>query len=251
MSRVPIIIEKPWNIPREQGRVYNKAHIEKDLKSINQAAGIHCYVRDSYKEKLIVDTDSSLILCGYPKLLAEKEGFNFYQRILHEDDWEWLVQMNVAGYEVFFSYSEQQRMSLLSIYDLSIKTINKGSLILHHRSSPYQLCKNGNLWLSMSCVSQSVQPKSGNAVIMNIATGDLYNFNGDKFVLSCTPVLTGDEMMILRWMTQEQSVQQMSKLMGVSVSSIRRKCNSLFKKLDVSSPVGAVHKAHLWGMEIL
>ena len=248
VKKIPIITQKAWNIPRETSRFFSKAHLEDTLRAVNLATGTHCYVRDSCKQKIIVDSSSALILCGHPKHLAEREGFNFYQRILHEDDWKWLVDMNVAGYEVFFNYSESQRLSLVSSYDLSVKTANNGSLILHHCSSPYRLCENGNLWLSLSCVSPSTQENSGNATITNTATGETYNFIDGKFVLSAIPSLTREEVLILELQASELSVQQISERLQISESSLWRKREVLCRKLGVISSVGAVHKAHLLGI---
>jgi DNA-binding CsgD family transcriptional regulator len=93
-----------------------------------------------------------------------------------------------------------------------------------------------------------MQKKSGNAVITNTLTGDTYHFIGDKFVLSAILTLTQEEIMIAEWMAQELQPKQIAQLLEISEKTFGRKREVLYKKLDVSSPVGVVHKAHLMGI---
>jgi len=248
-QRVTIITPQMWKISAWSLRYYNETELNNTLKAINSAGGGNFYFLDYYRKKIIVESPSSLILCGYSKAEVDKMGFDFFQHILTDEEWSWLDRVNLACYKFFFNYSKERRQDILFSYDLTARTAKGKDLVLRHNVVPYKLCKNGNLWLSLCHAWASPKSRSGEPYILDRKTGERYDFIDDTFVKSQTLLLTQDEIAILSLMVQELSDEKMCELLEISsVANFKYKKRMLFQKLDVSTSVGAVHKAHLMGV---
>ena len=160
----------------------------------------------------------------------------------------WFEKMFVESYNVFYKYPVEKRRHLVSSYDFAVKTVSQGKLILQHQGIPYQLCDNGNLWLSLSSVTVSTQKRSGNATITNTQTGEHYVFIDGRYVLSEALAITQDELLILELMCNDLSMDRIMSQLKIPKSSFMRKKQQLFSKLDVKNAAGAVYKAGLMGI---
>ncbi|MCL2683131.1 MAG: LuxR C-terminal-related transcriptional regulator [Bacteroidales bacterium] len=243
------ITKKTWKVPKNKLKIFSIEEIEEFLKALNLACSGEFYMVDYYREKIFVSSPSALILCGHSKESMVQEGFGFYYYILKKNEWAWIMQMNEAAYETVFCFPEHQRINCVVSYDLTIQTINANELILHHKVVPYKLCNNGNVWLALCHVTRSSAKKmQGTAHITNMTTGEQYDFVEDEFVLSKIEVLSNDETQILEWMVKDISPEQICDLLNISISNFKRRRQTIYKKLGVNTPAGAIHKAHLMGV---
>jgi DNA-binding CsgD family transcriptional regulator len=240
--------EQKWDIPEGLEQLLCKERIEKVLSSFSQVAGQRFYMLDYRKGKIMVDSSSSLILCGYSKELIEKEGFRFFKKILPQKELTWLSCANNAAYAVFFDTPLKNREKLVFSLDLACTTANNHDIILHHKIIPYQLCNNGNLWLSLCSTTVSYQKKSRKVSLINNQTGERYKLVHNKFERTTDFVLTEEEHKILGWLAKGFKVEHMALLMGVSAPTLGRKKWSLYKKIGVKTSAEAVHWAHIEGI---
>jgi len=248
-SLFPTILEKSWKIPKNLTKEFSRARLVEILMSINKINDTTSYyIRDSYEKKIIVDSPTSTILCGYAKEIAEEEGFAFYKRISAETDWSKFEKMFLETYKIFYKHPPAKRKHLVSSYDLAVQTASKGKLILRHKSIPFKLCDNGNLWLSLGSVSVSTEKRPGNATVTNTETGEVYVYVNDEYVLSDLPAITQEELQILELMCNDLPNEQIMLQLNFSERSFWRKRQRLFNKLNVQSGTGAIHKAHLMGI---
>jgi DNA-binding CsgD family transcriptional regulator len=246
---VIVITQKEWDIPQRQLDFLNQQEIESILNAFNQSCGGCYYMLDYYNKKVIVDSLSSLVLCGYPKKALEKYGFKFFRQILDADEQRWLNTVNAAGWEVLFSLPEQKRMNLKLSYDLTVKTVNGIKYVLHHTITPFKLCENGNMWLGLChVVISSSKEMDSKADIVNTETGQTYKFSNGKFVMSKTKILTYKERQILSLLATDMTGEQISKTLGVALTVYNRHKRSLFDKLGVDKVASAIHKAHIDGL---
>ena len=84
-KKLQITTQKEWEVPQALTKNSVQSRLLDMLFSINQISKHETYYfRDFYQQKIIVDSPTSTILCGYSKDLVEKEGFDFYHRILEK-----------------------------------------------------------------------------------------------------------------------------------------------------------------------
>jgi DNA-binding CsgD family transcriptional regulator len=246
---IPAIAQRDWNIPQSLTKESNRVRLIEMLASINKISDTTSYyIRDSYRQKIIVDSPKSAILCGHPIDSAENLGFAFYNRIFDKKEWAWLAKMFEETYKVFYSYPLSQRKNLISSYDFTVRTASNGELILRHKGVPFLLCDNGNLWLSLCSVTMSAEKRSGNATITNIETGEQYVFGKGRYVLSDQFAVTQEELLILELLCNDLTTEQITSQINTSVTTFRRKKELLFNKLNVKSAHGAIYKAGLMGL---
>ncbi|MDR2908091.1 MAG: hypothetical protein LBU91_08910 [Bacteroidales bacterium] len=160
--KVSVVTRKDFNLSPRQLLISSRKELENILTSFNHTEGNNSYYfLDYYRQEIVVSSLSAPILGGFSKALADQEGFDFFERILSNKEWNWMSRVNVKMYEFFFSCPEADRKHLAFAYDLKITTIKGKQIILSHIIVPYKLCKNGNLWLGLCQVSVSPNHKSG------------------------------------------------------------------------------------------
>jgi len=247
--KVTVVTKQAFKVSAWSLKNYNETELENTLRAFNSAGGGNFYFLDYYRKKAIVDSSSALILCGHSKNLADKQGFDFFQYVLSDNEWNWLNRVNEKCYEFFFNYPKNRHKDLSISYDLKLITTKGKEIMLRHNIVPYKLCQNGNVWLGLCHVWASPEKKSGNAFIFDRKTGEQYDFTDDNFVNLGTHVLTQEERTILKLMVQELSDEEIGQLLEISsVANLKRKKRDLYAKLDVGTSASAVHKAHLLGI---
>ena len=247
--KATVVTKKDWNIPKWMLKDFSEKKLEAMLRSFNNVGKGNYFFMDYFRQKLIVDSSSSLVLCGYSKEVADEQGFLFFENILTDDEWSGLQQLNINSYDYFFNYPESRRMDLYFSFDVTFQTEKGGSSILKWNVIPYKLCKNGNLWLGLCYVWESDKKESGNPIFTDIKTGEKYHFINNKLIKSTTHSLTEEELVILKCIVKELTDQQITeRLFYNNLSEFKRKKYKIFEKLGAGTVAGAVHKAHLLGI---
>jgi len=244
------ITKRQWNISKKDLKAFCHQKMEDMLSSFNRACSGDFYIADYYHKKFIIDSPYSLFLCGYSKEFVAEQGFAFFGTILKKENLNWIMQMNRVGYKTLFRLPVHQRTKAIISYDLAVITADGEDLILHHKVVPYQLCKNGNMWLGLCHVSvSSSKTASDQAIFFNAETGERYNLIGGEFELSDTKPITKEDMQILRCLIKGFADKQtISQLGDITLSAFKTKKQRLFEKLDVNTSTEAIHKAHLMGI---
>lgn len=252
---MPDFNNNPWKISAEAAKIFRKKHLKETLDLFNQLNANtypgYYYMIDYTDNRFVLGDFSTQITSGYStNFLTKGSREDFYQRILNPSEWNWYLRMGKELRKIFFSYSQRTRKSIEVSYDLIVSNQIGKELILRNKLVPYQLDKNGNLWLSLGYVSflPIHLPTSAKAVIVNHQTGDFYEFNNKKFVLKKTKALTSEDIQILKWMSEDLSSEQICEYLKVSESSFKRKRLKLFNKMEVRTSAGATYKAHSLGL---
>lgn len=244
------ITKRQWNVSKKDLKAFDLQKTEKVLSSFNRACSGDFYMIDYFHQRFIIDSPHSLILCGHPKELADQKGFAFFSKILKREELDWILQMNEAAYKVLFNQPIEQREKSVVSYDLTVTTAEGNVLVLHHKVTPYQLCKNGNMWLGLChTILSSSKVANGKATIFNEETGKKYNFVDGEFVLLDTNPITPEDMKILRCMVKGLADKDICKeLKGMSLSTFKPRKRRLLEKLGAKNSAHAVHKAHMEGL---
>ena len=242
-------LKKPWNIPKELDRAFSVKKIEKMLDAFNLVSRDMFFVADYFREKFILGMSTAPSLTGHSVGVMKKDGFEHYRQILGEEEQEWLLQMSEKTLDFLHNYPEDRRLDLLVSYDSIAENTNGQDIILHHRFTPLQLCKNGNLWLGLSHSTIATTAQiSAKAIISDSKTGDTYNFIDGAYVLGKTKALTREEVNILKHLGNDFSVENICDIFGISESTLKRKKRVICEKFETNTFVAAVHKAHLSGI---
>ena len=251
------VTKRQWKVSDKQLETYSVEKLETLLATFNQMLNGQFYIVDYYRQKIIVSSPYAPILCGYPRNIAEKEGFGFFSRILKQEELGWIQQMNASTFNFCFQQPIDERESFEVSYDLTVETRDGKSRVLHHKVMPYQLCKNGNVWLGLCYAMASASERMTNkAVIIHKKTGKKYDFIDGGFTSSNDGLVTPEEIQVLKWMAQGLPDKHICSLLNdevdtdrcISLNTFNARKRRLFKKLEVGNSAAAVHKAHLMGL---
>jgi DNA-binding CsgD family transcriptional regulator len=228
-------------------RTYTPQKIEKLLSFFNRTCntGNFCMM-DYFHQKIIMGSAENLTITGFSKRVIMTEGLKFYERILSPKELGWLKKMHQQAFEIFYSYPVDQREDLEFTYHLIARTERQHDVVLRHKLVPYKLCKNGNMWLGLCYISTiSFLPAVYKARVVNVETGEVYNYINDKFVKSeFSAQITPEEISILDLLSRDTPVKKVSHILNMSESNMKIKRQKLFKKLGVKSWIAALQKAH-------
>jgi len=248
MDIITVKSQKKWSVSKKELNIFSVEQIENTLKQFNQSCSGVYYVMDYYRQQIITDSPSSSILCGHPKKIVDKEGFAFLHRLIVPEEQAWVIQVNDAAFDFFFSHDEKKRMDLRLSYDLGVKTINGTKFSLHHKLTPFRLCKNGNLWLALCHATEVACKEAKSASLVDVVEGKKYNFVNGNFILSKDEVLTYKEKQILTMLAKDMTAEQISKNLSISLPVFNRHKRKIFNKLGVDKSTSAIHKAHTEGL---
>ncbi len=242
---VTVKTQKDFRILKRNEEIHNPKELEAGLSAANRLVGGNFHIMD-YARKQIIVNNSSWILCGYSKEIADAEGFDFFSRILNEDEQTWMTRVNQASYQVLFNYSKVERFHLLLSYDVTVRNINDTEFILNHKVTPLKLCENGNLWLGLCQVSlSSDRIKSHTATLTNTLSGEKYDFINGNFVLrDYDDTLTPLQELIIMYLIQGRSDAEICDELGISMDQLKRIKQKLYTKFNVKKTSAVVHKAH-------
>jgi len=220
------------------------------LGYIGRATNSYVCVIDFQKEEIIVNCLEGFTIAGFPTEVIRKGSIEFYNKILSDNEKEWLKTMTTEAGKILLGYDDfEMRMELVFSFDLLAINPNGTEVTLHHRLVPYQLDKEGNIWLSVCCVSAlSLTYKTAKACIDCVKTGERYDFVDGKFVPSRHRQLVEDEIAILGYLAQGVAMKQISGHLGMSLRAVERKKKEALDKLGAQTQAAAVYRAKDMGL---
>jgi DNA-binding CsgD family transcriptional regulator len=240
-----------WKISKELSRNFNTKNIRNDLNLFdricqNNLRPCHAsfFVIDFYKRKIMFGALSPQLFLGYHTDLIEDSGLDFYKLVLSKDELKWWEQLNMAMQEVLQNFPISERCNLTFSYELIATDENKRNVILQHTLTPYKLDENGNMWLSLCRVKPAKRLSVlGKASLINSETGDHFDYFDGHFLPSIVTTLTELDIEILGYVAGGLQRKEISEKMKILESTMKKKIQDIFKKLNVTTSAAAVYKA--------
>jgi DNA-binding CsgD family transcriptional regulator len=240
---------KPWNIPKNLEQAFSTKKLEELLYAINTIGNHNYFIMDFYAQRAIHTGFHHVT--GYSKDIIERENEEFYFRIFPTKEIERMHQIHNANVKILDKYPINRRKDLYAIVNQIAYTSIGERIIVQDKAIPYQLDKNGNLWLALCCntIAPSFSEESvAKAAVVDSKTGDRWVFAGGKLELTTSKILTDEERKILKWQTDDLTAEQISEYLSISVDSLKRKKRKIYDKLNVATSDAAISKAAQMGL---
>jgi DNA-binding CsgD family transcriptional regulator len=243
--------QMPWSIPKNQKASFSKKKLEDTLSAFNLVGENNYFFVDFVSKQLIMTSFLGLTTAtGISKSVVEKHNHKIYSKVMTLREQKWTYQVYEAFVKnVFSRYPLQRRKDLMLFIDHTLQTTSGQKITLLHKTIPYQLDKNGNMWLALVCaMKMDVKQNLHRAIAIDIKTGDQYNFVKGKFQLSTSKVLDQEDTKVLKWIAEDMTTEQICLYLDISESTLKRKKRKIYEQLGVTTSGAAIYKAVQMGL---
>lgn len=195
------------------------------------------YIVDYYKREFVYVSENPIFLCGKSALDVKKMGWYFYYNYVPEEDLKLLLEINQAGFAFYNELPIEERLKYIISYDFRLKQPNKHLLLINHKLAPLVLDKSSNIWLALCFVSTSSNKSAGNIIIQEIDSDKMYRYDINRKLWELQPSikLTKIQKEILLLSSQGLTMEDISKSLFISLSTVKTHRTNILKKLKVKN----------------
>lgn len=217
----------------------------KSLEAISRMIDLSYYIIDYKKQGFVYVSSHPLFLAGYEREEVEMLGYDFFAKVVPEEDLQMLLEINEKGFEFYYNLPAKRRPNGYISYDFRIKNKNDSLVLINHKLTPLILNKEGNLWISLCLVTLSTEIKPGNLYIQMQDEGVKYkyDFRTKKFLKVKNKSLTSSEIKVVQLVSLGHSTEKISGMLKISINTVKFHKRNIFKKLDVKNSNEAVYFA--------
>lgn len=199
------------------------------------------YVIDYNRRNFLYVSNNPLFLCGYTPEEVKALGYSFYLQQVPEKDLQFLLDVNMAGFNFYERIPQEEKLSYTISYDFYLKQPNNKTILINHKLKPFLLNDN-QIWLAMCIVSLSSRTTTGNAEIRKSNTSDIYKYDLEfkKWKLAEKIALGEKEKQILCLSAQGYTMNEIADKIFLSMDTIKFYRKNLLAKLDVKNITEAI-----------
>lgn len=203
------------------------------------------YIIDYEKRGFEYVSDNPLFLCGLTPKDVELLGYDFYFKYVGEKDLNLLLKINQIGFDFFDNLPLEQRKNYTISYDFSIINDKKNSILINHKLTPLFLNKEGKIWKAMCIVSLSPNHSSGNIIISDTHSANIFEFNleTDSWERKQKVKLSDRETEILSLYAGGLTINEIAEKIFISSDTVKFHRRKLFEKMGVDNITEALSYA--------
>jgi len=219
----------------------------KSLQAISKLCELSYYIIDYYKKSFYYVSPNPLFLSGYTREEVLKLGYDFYGLCVPDDDLVLLFNLNIAGFNFFYSLQKERRENAIISYDFRLKhKTNQSLIMINHKLGPLLLTDDGNIWMAICVVTLSSRKEPGDVHIVMQDDQSRFNFNIENKTFEVAQKnegLTKREKEILKFIAIGDRIEVISKKLKITESTIKNHKTKIFEKLHANSAAEAVFYA--------
>lgn len=213
-------------------------HINLLFESLDATARLtntSMFVIDFAKNKMVYRTDNLLFTDEATKRDIQRESTNPYWSLIHEDDFEILLETRAAYLDFVKGFKPKQKLNHTYVIDYRIR-LRRRDYMITQKFTPLKLRPNGELWLGLFCITISTHKACEHIAIFGDNFRYTYDFEQKAFLpFNENMELTLMEKAILLRAAKGMTTEQIADDLCRSVNTIKTHKSRLFDKLHVSS----------------
>jgi DNA-binding CsgD family transcriptional regulator len=227
----------------------NVAHLITALDAAARMTYQSLYVIDYHTRKFLYVSGNPLFLCGCSPEAVREAGYGFYLQHVPERELDMLLEINRAGFEFCTRVPTEDRTKYTISYNFHILGGRRETLI-NHKLTPLALSRDGAVWLAACAVSLSSHRTEGHVEARKSGATDhwTYSLERHKWEQTNSLSLNGREKDILLLSAQGCTMNDISAILCISVSTVKFYKARLFERLCVNNIAEALSIASNHGM---
>ncbi len=192
------------------------------------------YIIDYFKQNFLYVSPNPMFLCGLTPEQMMKLGYRFYLEYVPEDEQQFLIELNKAGFLFYQTIPVNERKDWYISYDFHILNREK-KILVNHKLTPLVSTSDGCIWLALCVVSASTHTSSGHIEMHRAGSPDYfeYNRNTRRWDNWQMPTLTDGEKAVLTLSIQGYTMSEIADRICLSPDTIKKYRQRIFEKLDV------------------
>lgn len=215
------------------------------LKSISKLMNLSCYLIDYSRKNFPYVSQHPLFLSGYSVSEVKELGYDFYLKVVSEEDLRLLSEFNRKGAEFFYKIPLHRRKECYISYDFALMHRNGSKTRINHKLIPVLLTEAGDIWIALCLVSLSVESSSGNAFIQFLDNGEKFQYSRIRkcFKSAEMPRLSERERIVLQHLAQGCTTTEVAISLNISRDTVKYHRKRICVKLSVRNITEAVYFA--------
>lgn len=231
---------EPIEAVRFEGEIadYSKlGYVTQMLNSMRDILPHNSYIIDYHKQNFYFISKDSIFLCGYKEEEVMEWGYQFYQKIISEEDLVKLLEINEAGFDFFYKIEPERQPETSISYDLVFHKKDGSTMCVNHKLKPFLFGPDGKIWMAICCVRPSANDKMGNVKCFFRDTNERfsYSFKEKKWHQLPSFTLTDTEHFIVLETDKGTVEKQLADKLNCTRSNIRYYKSQILKKTDTQT----------------
>jgi len=180
----------------------------------------------------------SLLLGGYSSEEVREMGYNFYAKVVPEEDLNLLIKINRVGFDFFDRLSLHDRNKYTITYDFYIRSpFTQHQVLVNQKLTPMLLTKSGKIWKSICILTLSTSKNRGNIKLINNYGGKnlIYDLKKKCWISEDIIYFTNREKEIIELSIRGYTLGEIADKVYLSVDTIKFHRRKIFEKLKVDN----------------
>jgi DNA-binding CsgD family transcriptional regulator len=217
------------------------------VEAISRTTYASIYIIDYHKRNFLYVSNNFFYICGLKASEVKDLGFNFYIERMKPTDMNFLVEMDMLGFQFFQKLPIERRKKYTMSYDFHITNNKSGKqkYLINHQLTPLRLTEDGKVWLALCVVSIPSNRKAGNITMLeNNSDGYwFYNKTCKQWDEVKYPQLKDEEKDVLKLSAMGFTVEEIATRIGRSLDTAKKHRKNIFEKLNVKNISEAISRA--------
>ncbi|MEI7423200.1 MAG: LuxR C-terminal-related transcriptional regulator [Prolixibacteraceae bacterium] len=191
-------------------------------------------------------------LLGYDPSFIQEKGHEFWDSLIHPDDFLTLMENGVSILKLFFQFSPDEKVNYKLINEYRILNARNNYVRIIEQHQNLELDKYGNIWLTLSTIDLSPNQNVSDdfkSVLLNFRTGNIIPFRDKKNIPEVIGItLSKREVQILCLVKEGLLSKEISTNLNISLHTVNTHRQRVLEKLGVNNSMEAVLYASRLGL---
>ena len=222
------------------------SHLVDEIDAFSRLTYKSVYIIDYYKRNFLYVSNNPLFLCGLSPHEVQELGYNFYIDNVPAEDLNFLLEINVAGFQFLKNIEPEEKKKYTISYCFNI--INKHSKktqLINHQITPLKLTKSGEIWLALCVASIPSNGTMGEIIMSHDQSNShwIYNRTTKRWKEKTMYNLKDIEIQVLKYSMMGYTLNEISDLIHRSFDTVKVYRKTILEKLNADNITEAINIA--------
>lgn len=221
-------------------------HIIDEIEAFSRLTYKSVYIIDYYKRNFLYVSKNPLFLCGLSPEEVKELGYNFYINNVPKEDLDFLLEINVAGFQFLKDIPAEDKKKYTISYCFNIiNNQSKKKQLINHQITPLKLTKSGEIWLAICVASIPANGTAGEIIMSLDGANTLWKYSRTSKRWKEMPrfELKETEVNVLRYSSMGYTMNEIAEIIHRSFDTVKSYRKTILEKLGAENITEAINIA--------